>query len=49
VYKNRAHRDSVNKKVMAYFSKKYADKMDMPMPFDTRKMAYGGFKTVVAR
>src|SRR3989344_190337 len=41
VYKNRAHRDSVNKKVMAYFEKKYADMKDMPMPFDSRKMAYG--------
>src|SRR3989344_965925 len=41
VYKNRAHRDLVNKKVMAYFNKKYAGQKDMPMPFDPRKMAYG--------
>lgn len=46
-YKNKTHRNQVNKKVMAYFSKKYADKMDMPMPFDMAKMAYGGFKVEV--
>ena len=47
VYKSRAHRDLVNKKVMAFFEKKYADKKDMSMPFDMKKMAYGGFKTIV--
>ena len=47
VFKNRAHRDAVNKKVMAYFGKKYADAKDMSMPFDARKMAYGGFKVIV--
>ena len=48
VYKNRAHRDSVNKKVMDYFKAKFANAKDMPMPFDSRKMAYGGFKAVVS-
>ena len=43
VFKSRAHRDEVNKKVMDYFGKKYADQKDMSMPFDVRKMAYGGF------
>jgi uncharacterized protein YbaA (DUF1428 family) len=47
VFKSKAHRDSVNKKVMAHFDKKYADMKDMPMPFDPRAMAYGGFKAVV--
>ncbi len=47
VYKSRAHRDAVNKKVMAYFSKKYAKQKDMSMPFDMKKIAYGGFKVVV--
>lgn len=47
VFKNRKHRDMVNKKVMAFFEKKYADQKDMSMPFDTAKMAYGGFKTAV--
>lgn len=46
VYKNRKHRDSVNKKVMAYFDKKYKDK-DQSMPFDMKRFAYGGFKTMV--
>ena len=46
-FKSRAHRDQVNTKVMAYFDKKYADKKDMPMPFDMKRMAYGGFKVVV--
>lgn len=46
-YKSRAHRDQVNKKVMAEMetmAEKYKDK---PMPFDMRRMAYGGFKVVV--
>lgn len=47
VYKNRAHRDAVNKKVMAYFSKKYAGKEDTAMPFDMQKMSYGGFRAMV--
>lgn len=46
VYKSRAHRDSVNRKVMAYFDKKYEGK-DQTMPFDMKRMAYGGFKTFV--
>ena len=47
VFKSRAHRDQVNKKVMAYFAKKYAKHEGMPMPFDVKKMAYGGFKAVI--
>jgi len=47
VFKSRKHRDSVNKKVMDYFNKKYADMKDMPMPFDSKKMAYGGFNAIV--
>jgi uncharacterized protein YbaA (DUF1428 family) len=47
VYKSRAHRNQVNKKVMSYFSKKYANQTYMQMPFDVKKMAYGGFKAVV--
>lgn len=46
-YKNKAHRNQVNKKVMAYFSKKYEGKEDMPMPFDMQRMAYGGFTVQV--
>jgi len=46
VYKSRKHRDSVNKKVMTYFSKKYKKK-DMKMPFDMKRFSYGGFKAMV--
>ena len=45
VFKSRAHRDSVNAKVM-----KEMEKLgDMPkeMPFDVKRMVYGGFKAVV--
>ena len=46
VYKSRTHRDAVNKKVMAYFEKKYGkDKMEMP--FDMKRFAYAGFKVLV--
>jgi len=45
-YKSRKHRDSVNKKVMAYFAKKYG-KVDMKMPFDMKRFAYAGFKVEV--
>lgn len=47
VYKSRKHRDSVNKKVMAFFDKKYKDAKHDDMPFDMKRMAYGGFEAVV--
>lgn len=46
-FKNKKHRDQVNKAVMAYFSKKYEGKENEPMPFDMQKMTYGGFKVEV--
>jgi uncharacterized protein YbaA (DUF1428 family) len=45
VYKSKAHRDAVNKKVMA--DKRMADMSPDKVPFDVKKMAYGGFKTIV--
>ena len=46
VYKNRKHRDSVNKKVMK--DKRLAAMMDSKkMPFDAKRMIYGGFKVFV--
>ena len=45
VYKSRAHRDKVNAKVMA--DKRITASMTMEMPFDPKRMAYGGFKTLV--
>ena len=45
VFKSRAHRDRVNAKVMK--DKRLAD-MDPPsMPFDMKRMAYGGYKVLV--
>jgi uncharacterized protein YbaA (DUF1428 family) len=44
VYKSRAHRDRVNAKVMK------DPRLDMDpksMPFDFKRMAWGGFKTIV--
>jgi uncharacterized protein YbaA (DUF1428 family) len=47
-YKNKKHRDAVNKKVMAYFDKKYKnDKSHEDMPFDMKRMAYAGFTVEV--
>lgn len=47
-YKSKAHRNQVNKKVMAYFDKKYAsEKKTFEMPNDMKRMAMGGFKVVV--
>ncbi|MFA6254298.1 MAG: DUF1428 domain-containing protein [Candidatus Paceibacterota bacterium] len=47
VYKSKAHRDQVNKKVMAEMDKKAKKYKDLPIPFDMRRFAYGGFKVVV--
>jgi uncharacterized protein YbaA (DUF1428 family) len=45
VYKSRAHRDKVNAKVMK--DKRIAG-MDMKsLPFDAKRMIWGGFKTLV--
>jgi len=46
-FKSKADRKAINKKVMAFFDEKYAGKEDMPMPFDMKRMAYGGFTTEV--
>ena len=46
VFKSRAHRDSVNAKVMK--DPRLAKMMDMKtMPFDSKRMLYGGFKVMV--
>jgi uncharacterized protein YbaA (DUF1428 family) len=47
VFKSRRHRDAVNKKVMAYFEKKYGADGMKDMPFDMKRFAYGGFKVEV--
>lgn len=46
VYKSRAHRDKVNAKVMA--DPRLAKMMQKgAMPFDVKRMVYGGFKFLV--
>ena len=46
VYKSRAHRDRVNAKVMK--DPRLAEMMDpKAMPFDVKRMGYGGFKIIV--
>lgn len=46
VYKSRAHRDRVNAKVMK--DPRLANMMDpKAMPFDGKRMFWGGFKTLV--
>lgn len=45
VYKSKAQRDKVNAKVMK--DPRLACGADTPMPFDCKRMAYGGFKTIV--
>ena len=47
-YKSRAHRDQVNRKVMAEMEKKAEKYKDQPMPFDPKRMSYGGFKVQVS-
>jgi uncharacterized protein YbaA (DUF1428 family) len=46
VFKSRAHRDRVNAKVMK--DPRLADSMDeKTMPFDVKRMVYGGFNVLV--
>ena len=46
MFKSRAHRDSVNAKVMK--DPRLAKMMDVKsLPFDSKRMVYGGFKVVV--
>ena len=47
VYKSRAHRDRVMKKVMN--DPRLADMMNLKsLPFDSKRMFWGGFKTIVS-
>lgn len=45
VYKSRAHRDRVNAKVMK--DPRIARMAPDPMPFDVKRMSYGGFRVFV--
>jgi uncharacterized protein YbaA (DUF1428 family) len=45
VFKSRTHRDRVNAKVMK--DPRIANMDSKSMPFDSRRMVYGGFKVLV--
>ncbi len=45
VYKSRSHRDRVNANVMK--DKRISGLNEKDMPFDCKRMAWGGFKTLV--
>ena len=47
VFNSKEHRDEVNAKVMEEMNKKAEEYKDMVMPFDMKRMAYGGFKVEV--
>jgi uncharacterized protein YbaA (DUF1428 family) len=45
VYRSRADRNRVNKKVMS--DPRLAKMMKDPMPFDVKRMSMGGFRVIV--
>lgn len=47
VFESKEHRDEVNAKVMEEMSKQMEGGKDMAMPFDMKRMAYGGFQVEV--
>jgi len=47
VYKSRRHRDQVNRKVMSDPRVKHAPGQKHEMPFDFKRMCYGGFEVFV--
>lgn len=47
VFNSKEHRDEVNKKVMEEMSESYKEHSDFEVPFDMKRMAYGGFVVAV--
>lgn len=47
VFQSKEHRDEVNAKVMEEMNKQMEGKTDMTMPFEMKRMAYGGFQVEV--
>jgi uncharacterized protein YbaA (DUF1428 family) len=43
VFESKQHRDEVNAKVMEEMNEQHKDEKDFTMPFDMKRMAYGGF------
>jgi uncharacterized protein YbaA (DUF1428 family) len=46
-FESKEHRDEVNKKVMAEMDEKAEEYKDFEMPFDMKRMSYGGFQVEV--
>lgn len=47
IFESRAHRDEVNAKVMQEMGEASDEYKNEPMPFEVRRMAYGGFQVEV--
>ena len=47
VFKSKAHRDEVNKKVMDEMAQQAEGQEDFEVPADMKRMAYGGFEVAV--
>jgi len=47
VFESKKHRDEVNAKVMEEMNRQMKENMDIPIPFDMKRMAYGGFQVEV--
>lgn len=47
VFNSKQHRDEVNAKVMEEMAKQADQYKDVAMPFDVKRMAYGGFEVKV--
>jgi alkaline phosphatase len=45
IYRSRAHRDQVNKRMMK--DPRMKEMMTESVPFDMKRMVYGGFKTFI--
>lgn len=47
VFRSKAHRDEVNAKVVEEMNEQMKGHENDPMPFDMKRMAYGGFEAAV--
>lgn len=47
IFNSKEHRDEVNAKVMEEMGQKAEEYKDMVMPFDMKRMSYGGFQVEV--
>jgi uncharacterized protein YbaA (DUF1428 family) len=47
IFESKEHRDEVNAKVMEEMGKQMEEHKNAPMPFDMKRMAYGGFQVDV--